>query len=457
MKKMKIWFIILSIICYGCADKFLDLKPAKNLVILSTIKDFESLIDRVSVFNEKGSQSLALLSSDDYFLTENSWKTMSSAFQRNAYVWNTEIFEGTQSADWDNGYERIFSANLAIEGLNKIKPSSNDQQYWNNVMGRALFHRAWNHFNLLVLFGEYGAVLGENNKRKGIPLRKESDITIPVTRESVAAAYDIIVNDLLKAEKLFDEQQFNIERPTKRSVLALLARVFIYMQDYEKAYHYADLCIKSSGELIDYNDLDASKSYPFPAYGVGNKEILFNSWQPSITALAENRLCIDTALMTLYHQKDCRLALFFKENGSGYKAFKGSYVGNLFLFSGISLNEVYLIGMESATRIDKLDEALLLYNALRKKRIVTDSYSQQMMVPKAQLLELVIDEKRRELVMRSNRWEDLKRFNNTDGAFMVLTRKLGLSTFNLNPFDKKYNLPIPDYVIKLSEIEQNQR
>src|SRR5690606_5569264 len=120
MIKKILYVFITSILTLSCSQGFLDIKPAKNLVILSTIEDFEALLDRVAIFNEKGSQSLALISSDDYFLTKSSWETIVTPFQRNVYIWDKEIFEGTQSADWDNGYERIFYSNIAIEGLNKI-------------------------------------------------------------------------------------------------------------------------------------------------------------------------------------------------------------------------------------------------------------------------------------------------------------------------------------------------
>ncbi len=457
MIKKILYMFITSILTLSCSQGFLDIKPAKNLVVLSTIEDFEALLDRVAIFNEKGSQSLSLISSDDYFLTKSSWETIVTPFQRNVYIWDKEIFEGTQSADWDNGYERIFYSNIAIEGLNKIVPSENDQKKWNDVMARALFHRAWNHFNILVLFGEYGSESQDLSNKIGIPLRKESDITIPVTRENVKAAYDFIIEDLNNAQTLFDDSKYNIERPSKQSVLALLARVYLYFQDYEKAFHNADLCLKMNAELIDYNELDASRSYPFPAYGLNNKEILFNSWQPSISALAQSRLCIDTNLLVTYSNDDLRLGMFFRDNGLGNKTFKGSYVGNLFMFSGISLNEVYVIGMEAAARIDKLDVALSLYNNLKIKRINKLSYVPQYEVSKDQLIELILKEKRKEMVLRSNRWEDLKRFNNTSGAKMILTRKLDNQIYTLPPFDNRYTMPIPEYVIKFSGVQQNIR
>jgi len=70
---------------------------------------------------------------------------------------------------------------------------------------------------------------------------------------------------------------------------------------------------------------------------------------------------------------------------------------------------------------------------------------------------MILKEKRKEMVLRSNRWEDLKRFNNTSGAKMILTRKLDNQIYTLPPFDNRYTMPIPEYVIKFSGVQQNIR
>ena len=54
-------------------------------------------MDRVAIFNEKSSQTLSLLSIDDYYLPDQSWLALGSTVQRNAYLWQPDIFEGDQS------------------------------------------------------------------------------------------------------------------------------------------------------------------------------------------------------------------------------------------------------------------------------------------------------------------------------------------------------------------------
>ncbi|UIR57334.1 RagB/SusD family nutrient uptake outer membrane protein [Sphingobacterium sp. SRCM116780] len=455
MKKIFIIFTTISFFCCGCAADFLDVKPAKNLVVLSSITDYQALMDRVSILNEKTSQELAIMSIDDYYLLSDTWKFLSSSTQRNAYIWKADVFEGEQSRDWDNGYERIFYANTALEGLAKIAPSKDEEQLWKNVKARALFHRAWNHYNLMMLFGDYtGSIDGAG---KGIPLRKASDINIPVTRSTSSETFTFIIDDLKNAVQLFDNSTYHIERPTKYSAFGLLAKIYLYLQDYETAFKYAQLTMEGNYKLIDFNTLDRNKSFPFPSYGVGNTEIVFNAWLPTVASFAQTRLCVDTDLLSLYDNHDLRRTVYFKNNTTGQVTFKGSYVGSSLLFTGISMNEIYLIAMESAVRINKLNLALELYNKLRVNRFAQNHYQHETTVDKNILLNLIWKEKRRELVMRASRWEDLKRLNKSGEHPITLQRIIEGVTYKLTPHDAKYVMPIPDYVVNMSKIDQNPR
>ena len=71
-------------------------------------------------------------------------------------------------------------------------------------------------------------------------------------------------------------------------------------------------------------------------------------------------------------------------------------------------------------------------------------------------LQVVLDERRKELVMRGLRWMDLKRLN-AQGANIVVSRGFNGQTVSLLPNDPRYALPIPEDIIQLSGIPQNER
>ncbi|HEY0177744.1 MAG TPA: RagB/SusD family nutrient uptake outer membrane protein, partial [Pedobacter sp.] len=71
-------------------------------------------------------------------------------------------------------------------------------------------------------------------------------------------------------------------------------------------------------------------------------------------------------------------------------------------------------------------------------------------------LRIVLQERRKELIMRGIRWMDIKRLNK-EGANITLTRKLNGNVYTLPANDLRFALPIPDDVIAFSGMKQNLR
>ena len=138
----KIYYIIIGLLSLGCGKQFLDKKPAKNLVVMNKISDYQGLIDRTNVMNADAPHTLALISIDDYYVKSEDWNSVSSILQRNAYIWNDEIFEGEDSRDWNNAYERVFYANTAIEGLDGLPEEDKNPLDRSHHAGRAMRVRA---------------------------------------------------------------------------------------------------------------------------------------------------------------------------------------------------------------------------------------------------------------------------------------------------------------------------
>ena len=95
-------------------------------------------------------------------------------------------------------------------------------------------------------------------------------------------------------------------------------------------------------------------------------------------------------------------------------------------------------------------------NTIRKNRYLTAAFVNldQSAYTQAQVLDLVKEERRRELWGKGLRWFDLKRYNALDNAGISITRFF--SGDKLMPSDKEWVLPIGELYISMNpEIIQN--
>jgi hypothetical protein len=72
-------------------------------------------------------------------------------------------------------------------------------------------------------------------------------------------------------------------------------------------------------------------------------------------------------------------------------------------------------------------------------------------------LQIVLRERRKELVGRGLRWYDLRRLNKDPRFAQTLTRVVNGQTYILPPNDPRYTHLIPFEVIALTGMQQNQR
>src|SRR5262249_37672861 len=121
-----------SAILSGCNKKgFLDKKPNTDILIPTTLEDFQSLLDNEPRMSE--TPVLGELSADNYYLTDGYWQTLSST-EHNGYIWAKEIYNGEGNiADWNKPYEQVFYSNVVLEGLQKVPITSDNQQQWNSI------------------------------------------------------------------------------------------------------------------------------------------------------------------------------------------------------------------------------------------------------------------------------------------------------------------------------------
>lgn len=438
----------------SCYKDFLDIKRDKSQVVPTQISHFQAILDNSIDMNRNSPHSFALIGTDEYHLTTNYWNILDKPTIKNGYIWNKEIYEGGTSDDWNYAYQRILISNLVMEGIEKIKPKENELQSWKKVKGSALFYRGINFYYLTQLFAEQYS--SESKDYLGIPLRVESDPSLKIKRASLEETYQQILLDIITSHELLPEKVVGKLQPTKQAAKALLARIYLQMSDYKNALDWADKVIQSQSELMDYNDLDPGISYPFPAEGIENKEIIFMDLIGQVITLGA--LNVDTLLYNRYDDNDLRKSLLWEDNKEGGHTFRGSYCGGTPIFTGLALDEIYLIRAECQVRLGNKESSIKDINHLLMHRFVRDTY--EPVSPSISVLDLlkqIFIERNKELVFRGLRWPDLKRLNKEAEFKITLSRKIGDKVFVLQPDDVRYVWPIPFDAVDIGGLQQNPR
>lgn len=458
MKRLK--FIHTSIIItlaiaslFACKKEWLDIKPDKSLVIPNKIEDFQALLDNTStLFNLTQACGQGELSAGDFYVQFSVWQTLSSSTEKFGYTWaNTDnYYNGEASADWNNSYKRILYSNIILEGIEKIQPKVSERVPWNNVKGSALFFKSFDLYNLTQQFCQPYSRSNATNQL-GLPLREEYDVNVSSARASLQETYDSLIQDLKTAATLLPSLPLYKTRPSKQAVYALLARTYLSMEMYEQSGLYADSALQIHQSLLNYNSLNSTSTFPIERF---NTEVIFHS---SFTygIFANTRLLVDTTLFMSYSNNDLRKKNYFTPVAGGM-TYKGSYTGSRLLFGGLATDEMLLTRAECSVRKGDIISALSDLNKLLETRFAKP-YQEITANDPIELLNIILKERRKELIFRGLRWSDLRRLNRDERFKTTLFRNLNGTVYSLLPNDKKYVLPIDEIEIRLSGIQQNER
>ena len=446
------YLLVFLLICMSTScEKFLDIKPDKKLAVPSDkLSNLKLLLDDTFTMNQQY-PSMGEVASDNVYIHDSMWESVyqASATAGNSYLWNTDVFNDSESNDWSASYAAVFNANLALEGTAIIQKNAANEAEWNQVKGSALFFRAYAFYALLQEFAKpYQAATAAQDP--GIVLKLNTDINERSRRASLEQCYDQLVRDLEQAAALLPVNTAFKTEPSRPAAYAMLARTLLTMSEYSKALEYAEKSIQLYPTLMDFSTLDPSAPYPVPMY---NQEVIFHATLMVDRAHVYPYGRIDGKLYDQYADNDLRKTLFFEKHGPDDIAYRGSYDGSYSPFGGIASDEVYLIAAECYVRTGNKDKGLDMLNTLLAKRW-DNTFTPLSAGTDQQALEVVLTERRKELLLRNLRWTDLNRLN-FEPAFQKTIEKVSLGkTYLLTP-QKRYVFFIPQLVIDASGMAQN--
>jgi len=247
------FFLLLSI---SSCKKQLEIDPKQNIdanVALNTTADVQNALIGAYTFMATGDlygNNLVfipdLYASDNYLTWRGTFTTYRNIASKAIVADNADV-----RRTWITAYSAVNTANIVLSALNVIS----DANTKNVIEGKALFIRGIMHFELVRLFGlPYDA--SGSNTNLGVPIMTKAvktidNVTNSVARNTVAEVYAAVENDLKSAiTKLasVDDQY---------AAKAFLARIYLQEGKYALARDVANDIITNSPYRLITNSLEA--------------------------------------------------------------------------------------------------------------------------------------------------------------------------------------------------------
>lgn len=318
---------------------------------------------------------------------------------------------------WGPLYSTIFIANSALEGL--ASSNSLTEEVKQQLIGEALFIRAFSYFYLVNLYGDVPLALTSDYKKNGSAPRVDKSLVYQQIIQDLKDAQGFLNTSYLDASLQVSEER---TRPNKFAATALLARAYLFSGDYQNAEIQAS-------SVIDENALYDTTSLS-QVFLKNSKEAIWQL-QPVdefVTNTSDARLFIlpdegpgpvypiylRTSLINSFSIGDKRktewVGNIIVDGQPYYYPFK--YKNNEFMSPVteytmvIRLAEMYLIRAEASAQLQKLDEAIADLNVIRIRAGLPEFNADN----QSEILDDILKQRQAELFTEwGHRWLDLKR------------------------------------------------
>lgn len=400
---------------------------------------------------------------------------------------------------WASCYSYIKNINAVLDYADKV---SGPEPMRNYVKGQAYALRAWYFF---LLANIYSPPYDKNNlEALGIVLKLTSAVELGrLSRSTVGHTYQQIVQDLLDSERYFlesgDSYAYNKNyRINLTTAQLLLSRVYLYMGEWQKSADYASKVIESRKlsmlnlntdrygiykymDIHSYNNtevawvtdkVDDLNAYPNmlgqqPDYGK-NPYTIFRASDELIALFDETEgdlrkteyLRADVATLDNkpsysypYYRASAKFAVDNKLNkASGY----------IYAIS-FRLVEAYLNRAEANAMLYKelgngqgRTNAIADLGIIHMNRFKPDAIPVLSPTNADELVQLVREERRKELCFEGHRWFDLRRYGMPEIKHVWCASDIDHITYTLRAGDLSYTLPLPNLALELnSALVQN--
>lgn len=405
----------------SCED-FVEIDVPDNLINSETVfsRDETATNAVVGIYNELYRASFSNgFQNSVTVLTELSADNLRATFSNTNLLEfeENEIFPGNSNnlSLWSSVYNIIYMINAVVDGLSRYNGVSPEVE--GQLLGEVKVLRAFSFFYLVNLYKE-------------VPLILSSDYRINNTasRSDIEDVYDQILKDLEAGIELLEPGFENGERLriNQTTAIALLARVQLYLQNWEAAEELSSEVIAESQSysLMDnLNEVFLANSeeaiWQISPLGDGNVATHTNEGALFIMLDQLTNVGLTDDFISGFSPDDLRLqdwiGIFNSESDTYYFPYKykvKNATGEIKEYSMVlRLAEQYLIRSEAFAHQGKLEEAIRDLDAIRTRanlELISDNHEG---ISQEGLLDMILEERRRELFAEwGHRWLDLKRY-----------------------------------------------
>lgn len=445
--------LMCCVMCSSCND-YLDIVPKGNK-IPTTLADYEALLrDEYTIGQTSISNALYLL--NDYYVTVSNLN--SPTLTRANYMWDETadriLLNNADESTYYQLYAAISSCNLIIENVPSATEATDAERA--EVIAYAKVIRSLCYFVLANYYADTydAATAGE---KLSVPLITSANINAPSQQVTIQAIYDFIIQGVQEAiDGGLPEQSMTVLHPNLGAAYALLARVYLQMQNYSEALNYANLALEQNDQLYDWNayydehrsTIENPEDYtglPTPTdYSyVENYYFRCGNGSPNYTT---NELNILVERAERFEEGDARFLSRWKLYSQNQDTYYRGVGNGYFNWGGLTTTEVYLIKAECQARLAQggdFTEAMNTLNAVRQTRIRPEVYQPLTASTLTEAIELIRRTKDNELIFSIVPFADARRFNQEGTYARTMTKTYEDETYTLRPDSHLWTMPFP--------------
>ncbi|MBZ9629796.1 RagB/SusD family nutrient uptake outer membrane protein [Salegentibacter sp. LM13S] len=421
----KLALLAIIIFSFTSCEDFLELETPDHKIVSETVFNNEetAISAMTGIYNqlyrtsfsggrENSVHVLAGLSADELqVIRENDLSFLE--FQQNEIQPNNN----RNLSLWSGSYTMIYMTNSLLEGLESSNELSDEIR--KSLEGEAKFIRALTYFYLVNLYGEVPLILTTDYNENSLASRKDKDLI-----------YEQIINDLNESIALLSPEyrEDDRSRVNRFAAVALLARVHLYLENWEMAQELSSEVIAQSNSyqiLEDLNQVFLANSqeaiWQISPIGGGGRltytneglTFIIDPFVPFFTQLRLHR-----NLVSSFEEEDKRLTdwIGYFEGSDSYFAYKykdGNSIDNITEYSMVlRLSEQFLIRAEAKLNQGDLPGAIADLDIIRKRAGLDLISEMNPEISEEDLMNQILIERRKELFTEwGHRWLDLTRTN----------------------------------------------
>lgn len=452
-----IWGIAVACaaVLFSSCDDYLGILP-KGEKIPTTLEDYEAFI-RYD-YNHICDFSQAMYLMNDFYIASNTLNAISLESINYNWMENEDrIAENDEDETaYYYSYSSIFYWNLMIRDVQEATECTEGERQ--ELIAQAKVLRAMNYFNLL---NYYADPYEESTaaEKLSVPLITSPDMGAASEQVTIERMYEFILTDLTEALPYLPEEGATVLHPTLGAGYAMLARVYLTMENYEDALTYAELALEQNNALYDwrqyYEDnrtqLDDPDNYStsYPAIGLDNVEnyiFRYGTNNQKNFGQSGTTNSLTTWRAAQFEEGDARFASKWKWRYMSPDTIYYGIRNDRFNGGGLTTPEMYYIEAECIARQggqDNIDEAMGILNTVRQTRFFKDVYQPLSATSVEEAVRLIIRDKANEYAQTPIPFWDARRLNLHAEYATTRTKEYDGQTLTLSPDSHLWTMPFP--------------